>query len=458
MWGLRRVAWHRAGAGRVRSARRAGARADAPAAVSIALVSFLALSGHFRAKFPDAMPELPEVEAQRRLLERHVCGCRIEVVASNEQGNGPRHGLFDDKIIAEGVDEKTLSRALLGKTVGAACRRGKQLWIELCEGGKPCGALLIHLGMTGCLLVRGHTAPTYKNFEPGSEEWPPRFTKLELVLRGPDGEARLAYTDPRRFGRLLLRSADPLTEPPLRLLAADPVIGPPSVEEFAHALSGLRAPIKAVLLDQNRVVCGVGNWIADEVLYQARIVPSVPSDRLSTDQYAALHAALLHVTNLACACEADYRQFPKGWLFHHRWANQTSGSISSPIGRIHFETVGGRTTAYVPAVQQKGAATAAPKTSPKPSPKKKGGASASEKDAGVVPKAKRAEKAKRKAEPAGGAAVPKKRSKRSAVAAPSADEARGSASKQRNTREKKRAVVSDVASAGGRRTRSRRAA
>ena len=402
------------------------------------------------------------MEAQRRLLERHVCGCRIEVVASKEQGNGPRHGLFDDKIIAEGVDEKTLSRALLGKTVGAACRRGKQLWIELCEGGIPCGALLIHLGMTGCLLVRGHSAPTYKNFEPGGEEWPPRFTKLELVMRGPDGEARLAYTDPRRFGRLLLRSADPLTEPPLRLLAADPVIGPPSVKEFAHALSGLRAPIKAVLLDQNRVVCGVGNWIADEVLYQARIVPSVPSDRLSTDQYAALHAALLHVTNLACACEADYRQFPKGWLFHHRWANQTSGSISSPIGRIHFETVGGRTTAYVPAVQQKGAGTAAPKPSPKTSPKKKkGGASASEKDAGVVPKAKRAVKAKRKAEPAGGAALPKKRAKRSAEAAPSADEARSSASKprQKNKTEKKRAVVSDVvASAGGRRTRSRRAA
>ena len=68
----------------------------------------------------------------------------------------------------------------------------------------------------------------------------------------------------------------------------------------------------------------------------------------------------------ACDANADSEQFPATWLFHHRWAKQTTGSIASPIGRIHFDTIGGRTTAFLPDVQKKMGGTPAAKPSKKP--------------------------------------------------------------------------------------------
>lgn len=299
------------------------------------------------------MPELPEVEAQRRLLHERAVGSRIKAVVVTEQGGGPRDGEFDDKVIAEGVTAGQLAAALEGAFILSAQRKGKQLWLELGEAttGPATRSLLIHLGMTGSVVVQGVEAPQYKNFTIDIDVWPPRFTKLEMVMS--DGAA-IAYTDPRRFGRILLRGADACASPPLSLLARDPVASPPLKHEFRSILCRLSSPIKAALLDQNRVVCGVGNWVADEVLYQAAILPSNPCNSLSDEQLNKLHAALLRICAEACACNADSSRFPPHWLFHHRWQNLTSGSMMSPIGRIHFDTVGGRTTAFLPSVQRKG--------------------------------------------------------------------------------------------------------
>jgi len=215
------------------------------------------------------MPELPEVEAQRRTLELHVVGRRIDDLNLTEQGGGPRDGTFDDKVIAEGVTPEGFTASVKGALILSAQRRGKQLWLELglTATGPPVSSLLVHLGMTGSLLIRGVAAPRYKNFSIATDEWPPRFTKLEMVL---SGGVTVAYTDPRRFGRILLRGADALSSLPLCALARDPVVGPPDAGEFRDLLCRLNSPIKAALLDQNRAVCGVGNWVADEVLYFCR--------------------------------------------------------------------------------------------------------------------------------------------------------------------------------------------
>jgi formamidopyrimidine-DNA glycosylase len=408
------------------------------------------------------MPELPEVDAQRAMLAATVVGCQVRRVVCTEQGGGGRQGLFDDKVVAEGVTEAALLAALSDKWVVAACRRGKQLWLELstARDASPSSSLLIHLGMTGALCVRGKAGPKYKRFSIDAEEWPPRFTKLELVLADGDGgeTIELAYTDSRRFGKILLRDQAALS-PPISDLAADPILNPPSEAEFGAMLSRSSIAIKAALLDQTRIVCGVGNWVADEVLYQARILPSAPCRELSPEQVKALLAALLHVCKLACSVGADSDQFPDSWLFHHRWvgcespaslasrtavhsapwcprqcaraqhiapflrarasatslarsrscshsgsvsrsrphprplsrsalplaptlshgllalslatrrrwANMTTGSITSPLGRIHFDTVGGRTTAFLPHLQKGalGAAAGAPRAPPR---------------------------------------------------------------------------------------------
>jgi len=110
----------------------------------------------------------------------------------------------------------------------------------------------------------------------------------------------------------------------------------------------------------------VGNWVADEVLYQAKIHPAKAACELSEKEVKTLHIMLLSVCRKACAVSADHTRFPKNWLFHYRWGKgrsasemaEENGSVAKagvaalPDGKkIHFTEVGGRTTAFVPAVQ-----------------------------------------------------------------------------------------------------------
>lgn len=307
------------------------------------------------------MPELPEVEAARCVIEKHCVGRTIMQVVTKECGGGPRDGKFDSKVVAEGVKEKRLVEALRKRKVVKACRRGKQLWLEL-SGPGP--ALLLHLGMTGSIAVKGVKRLAYVRLKT-DEQWPPRFTKLMLELTGG---TQLAFADPRRFGKIILRD-QPLEQPPLSKLAPDPVTEKVSFENFLSGLSASKLPVKALLLNQERVVSGVGNWMADEMLYHAAVHPSTSACDLSETQVKAIYSALLQVCKKACAVSADNRRFPKNWLFHYRWGKGRSASEMAeeqgdapakgtkacmPNGNaIEFIEVGGRTTAYVPSVQGK---------------------------------------------------------------------------------------------------------
>ena len=198
------------------------------------------------------MPELPEVEAARCLLEKHCVQSTICNVIPSEP--------FDDIVIGEQVTAKQLTCALLDRTVSAVHRRGKQLWMEF-SGNGPC--LLLHFGMTGSIFIEGVEPLSYQSFKV-DEQFPPRFTKLELRFKKARGKStsmtRLAYCDPRRLGRLLLRT-DPLGSPPLSKLARDPMLEPPTEAAFKESCLALSesSPIKAVLLAQDKLVCGVGN-------------------------------------------------------------------------------------------------------------------------------------------------------------------------------------------------------
>ena len=113
----------------------------------------------------------------------------------------------------------------------AVGRRGKHLWLELDR--RPW--LAFHFGMTG-----------WFSFYRRAEERP-RFWKIELVA---DDGRRLAYTDPRRFGRIRVQD-DPPHEPPIALLGFDPLEGLPPARDLAAHLARRKAPLKAVLLDQS---------------------------------------------------------------------------------------------------------------------------------------------------------------------------------------------------------------
>lgn len=269
------------------------------------------------------MPELPEVEAARRQAERACLGRTIESVFAAE-----------DRIVFAGVEPAMFASSLRGRDVLAVRRKGKQMWLELDRGPHP----LFHFGMTGSFEV--YT----------SEDDRPRFTKCELRM---DDGTLLAMPDPRRLGRIrLLR--DPEHEPPIALLGRDPLLDPIPPKWLREELARRRAPIKAVLLDQS-VFAGVGNWIADEVLYQAGIAPQRLASSLTADEVRRLSTKLRTIIKRAADVDADYRRFPKAWLFHRRWSVRASRSadvLDAANRPIRFDTIAGRTTAWVPTAQR----------------------------------------------------------------------------------------------------------
>jgi formamidopyrimidine-DNA glycosylase len=223
--------------------------------------------------------------------------------------------------------------------VRAAVRRGKHLWLELDRRPWP----LFHLGMTGGFRVPDvPPLPLASSARNPAGGWPPRFTKLELTL---DDGGRLAYTNARRLGRIRLRR-DPLHEPPVASLGFDPLLDLPPARVLEDRLGRRRGTIKGLLLDQG-FAAGVGNWIADEVLYQARIDPRRVASSLARDEVRRLREALRRIVRTAVRVDADAARFPRTWLFHRRWGRAV-GARTARGEAIRHDTVAGRTTAWVP--------------------------------------------------------------------------------------------------------------
>jgi len=277
------------------------------------------------------MPELPEVERARRVLERVAVGRRIVEAHCD-----------DDRIVVEGVAPEVLARSLEGRTVEAARRRGKHLWLELDERPWP----MLHLGMTGHVLAPDVVALKLVS-SPSREDrvWPPRFTKLRMVL---DDGGEIAFTNKRRFGRLRLRE-DPEHEAPIVDLGFDPLDEAPSTAEFEVMIRRRRGVVKSLLLDQS-FAAGVGNWIADEALYRAGIDPRRRVPSLTSDETARLCRALREIIRKAASVEADKERYPREWLFHRRWGKDVNATTYDGRAVEHL-VIGGRTTAWVPSVQ-----------------------------------------------------------------------------------------------------------
>lgn len=112
-------------------------------------------------------------------------------------------------------------------------------------------------------------------------------------------------------------------------------------------------PLKAFILDQ-AVISGIGNWVADESLYQARLHPEQYCNEFSDEEMKRLHGSITYVCQTACDLLADSDQFPDHWLFNHRWGKGKKTASALPNGeKLAFITVGGRTSCYAPAIQKK---------------------------------------------------------------------------------------------------------
>ncbi|KAJ1570053.1 hypothetical protein HK096_004090 [Nowakowskiella sp. JEL0078] len=198
--------------------------------------------------------------------------------------------------------------------------------------------------MTGSLLIKGKRGPAFfaeTNF------WPPKFVKFILTMESGDS---IAFTDPRRLSRVWLKS-DPLCELPISKLGFDPLIDMPLIDVFTHQIKKRKLPIKALLLDQS-FSAGIGNWLADEILFQSQIHPAQRTDDLSDENIQKLHEKMEFIVKKAVELDADSSKFPSDWIFDQRW--NKGKKVVSYINeeKIEFVTVAGRTSAIVPTIQK----------------------------------------------------------------------------------------------------------
>ena len=195
------------------------------------------------------MPELPEVEVVRRGLADHVAGRRIASVELRGTRVARRHVAGHHHLIG----------LLTGRVIGRARRRGKYLWLELADAadGPVEDALLLHLGMSGQLLVEVAAAPDEKH--------------LHARFRFDDSGPELRFVDQRTFGGLAWSAtgADgiPLT---IAHIAPDPFEPAYDPNAVVRRIKAKDSEIKRVLLDQT-VVSGIGNIYADEALWRAQV-------------------------------------------------------------------------------------------------------------------------------------------------------------------------------------------
>ncbi|MGV3722073.1 MAG: bifunctional DNA-formamidopyrimidine glycosylase/DNA-(apurinic or apyrimidinic site) lyase [Actinomycetota bacterium] len=208
------------------------------------------------------MPELPEVEIHARNLRRWLTGRRIA-----------GYEALDPLLTAE-QDISHWKLSLAGKQVLGVDREAKYLLIRL-EGDHTLAA---HLRMTGRFVYDSYAA------RPA-----PRFTRLTLRLDQGD---QVRFEDRRRFGRVWIVPTDSVRQlPELADLGPDALVEALTAERLRELTSGTRRSIKALLMDQ-RVVGGIGNICAVEILYRAGIAPETPANRL-TDEQVSLVARLI---------------------------------------------------------------------------------------------------------------------------------------------------------------------
>ncbi len=200
------------------------------------------------------MPELPEVETVRRMLEGQVLGRVI------------RDLRLSRKRLREPIPSGLPSR-VRGKRIESVDRHGKYLLIHL-DGGP---VLLSHLGMSGRWL-----------FDAGPP--PERLPHVHARITFEDGTG-LRFQDPRRFG--LLRPVRDGRDPALAALGPDPLKSPPAPESLAERSRGRKVGIKLLLMDQ-KVLAGIGNIYASEILHRAGVHPGRAAGRVRADEWGRI--------------------------------------------------------------------------------------------------------------------------------------------------------------------------
>jgi formamidopyrimidine-DNA glycosylase len=228
------------------------------------------------------MPELPEVESARAVIEHGALGRPIEDVDDS------------DSYVCRPHQPGEIRSALLGRRLTAVHRRGKSMWCDTSGSGRSrrAGPVLgIHLGMSGRIVIGDGTGREVDGgdyWQRGRAQGDHRFTRFSLTF---PGGGYLVLVDPRRLGRVRL-------DPPVERLGPD--ARDITRAGFQAVVARGRIAVKARLLDQE-AIAGIGNLLADQALWLAKVDPARPVDELTKAQVNRLYAAVHETIQAAVA-------------------------------------------------------------------------------------------------------------------------------------------------------------
>jgi len=281
------------------------------------------------------MPELPEVETVRKGLLPAMEGRLIERAEVNRPDL--RWPL-----------PANMAERLTGKRVLALRRRSKYILADLSSGE----TLLIHLGMSGRMLVSGITLGDFYHDYAAPE-------KHDHVVLHLEGGARVTFNDARRFGAMdLLPTATAEAHPLLSEIGPEPLGNAFNQAYLAAKLQGRNTPIKSALLDQH-LVAGLGNIYVCETLYRARIAPDTRAGQIANAGRLVpiIREVLLEAIEAGGSSLKDYRRtdgelgyFQKAFAVYGREGQpcQTPGCTAT-IARM---VQSGRSSFYCPTCQR----------------------------------------------------------------------------------------------------------
>lgn len=259
------------------------------------------------------MPELPEVEGYKIYIEST---CLHKKIMSFE--------CRDNRLLKSAKAD--FEKHLVDQELTATVRIGKYLFVK--TTGKK--ILVIHFGMTG--------RPNYYK----EKDDRPKYGHIVLTF---ENGFHFAFENKRKFGWWDLIDSIEAYKKDKKLSDDARNL---SLENFKNSLSNRKTAIKAVIMDQS-VAAGIGNWMADDILYQSKIHPATKVQKLSDEQIETIFKAMKHVIEVAIEHEAHYDDFPEEFLIHFRKEGGICFHTGAEIQKIK---VGGRSTYFSPKWQK----------------------------------------------------------------------------------------------------------
>jgi formamidopyrimidine-DNA glycosylase len=261
------------------------------------------------------MPELPEVEIFTRYLNATSLHRRITGVETR------------NSYVVKGICARDLARRLQGRRFQSTLRHGKHLFVRVADALW----LRMHFGMTGSLRY-------FKNQR--------RPSPHRRVVFSLENGYRLAFEDQRMFGEVgLIENLNEF----LKKRALGPDALDISLSQFRKIFGKHRGAVKSILLNQ-KLIAGIGNIYADEILFHVRIHPATQASALKGRIIRKLFRATRYVLEKAIAAKADVDRMPKSWLLPRRG----KGGKCPRCGReLKSATIGGRTAWFCPRCQKR---------------------------------------------------------------------------------------------------------